>query len=74
MRIYLVMLLSLFVTPALAGAPIPYVVTQVTETEETGYVGLVWTLGGGFNQTPQISAGFQSVDMESSFIHISHNK
>ena len=66
MRIYLVMLLSLFVTPALAGAPIPYVVTQVTETEETGYVGLVWTLGGGFNQTPQISAGFQSVDMESS--------
>ena len=45
MRIYLVMLLSLFVTPALAGAPIPYVVTQVTETEETGYVGLVWTLG-----------------------------
>ena len=56
MRLYLVMLLSLFVTPAFAGdgryAPTLF---STVDTEETAYVGLVWSL----------SAGFQSVDIES---------
>ena len=65
MRIYFVMLLSLFVTPSLAGIPYAPTLQNVVDTEETAYVGLVWSLSGGFNQTPDVSAGFQSVDVES---------
>ena len=66
MRFYLVMLLSLFVTPAFAvpGSYPPSEFSTV-DTEEAAYVGLVWSLSGGFNQTPDVSAGFQSVDIES---------
>ena len=66
MRLYLVMLLSLFVTPAFAGdgrySPTLF---STVDTEETAYVGLVWSLSGGLSQTPDLSAGFQSVDIES---------
>ncbi len=65
MRLYLVMLLSLFVTPAFAGASYPATPFSTVDTEEAAYVGLVWSLSGGLSQTPDVSAGFQSVDVES---------
>jgi hypothetical protein len=66
MRFYLVMLLSLFVTPAFAvpGSYPPSEFSTV-DTEEAAYVGLVWSLSGGLSQTPDVSVGFQSVDIES---------
>ena len=66
MRFYLVMLLSLFVTPAFAvpGSYPPSEISTV-DTEEAAYVGLVWSLSGGLSQTPDVSVGFQSVDIES---------
>ena len=66
MRFYLVMLLSLFVTPAFAGGGIyPATPFSTVDTEAAAYVGLVWSLSGGLSQTPDLSAGFQSVDIES---------
>ena len=63
MRFFIVVLSTLFISPALAGGPLLGPVTLV-DTEETGYVGLVWTLNGGISQTPEVSVGFQSVDVE----------
>jgi hypothetical protein len=65
MRFYLVMLLSLFVTPAFAGIPYAPTASLTVDTEEAAYVGLIWSLSGGLSQTPDLSAGFQSVDIES---------
>ena len=65
MRFYLVLLLSLFVTPAVAGISIQPIESKATDTEENAYVGLVWSLTGGVSQTPDVSIGFQSVDVNS---------
>jgi len=66
MRFLIPVLLSFFISPAMAGFS-PYSPTALNSagTEETGYVGLVWSLGAGMNQTPEVSLGFQSVDTES---------
>ena len=64
MRFFIVVLSTLFITPALAGIGPLLGPVDVVDTEETGYVGLVWTLNGGISQTPEVSVGFQSVDVE----------
>ena len=59
MKFFIVLIVSLFVSPALAGM----VLYPSPDREETGYVGLVWTLSGGLNQTPEVNVGFQSADV-----------
>jgi len=59
MKFFIVLLVSLFVSPALAGM----VLYPSPDREETGYVGMVWTLSGGLNQTPEVNVGFQSSDV-----------
>ncbi len=71
MRKFFVLLFVFFSGPALAGSlpigpgPGPVSVEDRVEREDRGYVGLVWALRGGLKQSPQLTVGFQSLDVES---------
>ncbi|MDB2668830.1 hypothetical protein N9Y74_03030 [Alphaproteobacteria bacterium] len=47
------------------NGPSPVLLEDRVDREDRGDVGLVWALGGGLQQTPKLTLGFQSLDIKS---------
>ena len=69
MKKFFVLVFVLFSSPTFAGVlingPSPVLLEDRVDREDRGYVGLVWALGGGLQQTPKLTLGFQSLDIKS---------
>jgi hypothetical protein len=68
MRSLIMVLLLAMSSPtiAIAGFQFPANMVDVEATEESAYAGLAWSLGSGASRTPEVSIGFQSIDIDTS--------